>query len=787
MSSSLRSRTPVIDIYVKLAQYPILADKIRGRMREELYRRGIISAADFEREVLDKSVESQRREGIGQSFSQEEASVWELRQERIRDFQTDAYFADNLGTALLEQIIAEVLQNQAAPYSSDEITFNPEIAPWELLFRQGEIYESKPEPEREKVQHHLEEIKVVLIKRMISDHLPYIGVAKRVLSIADLRRVYQRRIGGGKIGGKAAGMLLAWKILQHRAPTYGPDISSQIEMPDSYFIGSEVIYEFSVLNQLDKYMNQKYLPADEIRRAYPQVEAAYVAGELPGYVVERLRQLLEHQIGDNPIAVRSSSLLEGNFQYSLAGKYDSYFLPNQGTPDENLQALLDAVRRMFASTLRPNALLYRRQHNLLDYDERMAILIQKMEGERYGRYFLPVASGVAYSQNPLVWTPEVRREDGFMRLVWGLGTRAVGRAANDYPRLVALSHPTLRPDTSITAVRRYSQKLVDVLDLVEQEHRTLPVNDILHGDYPYLTLIASRDTGDDLQFVPANRTPRPDDRYVVTFEALLHDGRFVKLVRLALRRLEYVYQRPVDIEFTIKMQPTYGGRAYTLNILQCRPLNQPHEEAAISIPADIPDADLLFLTHSLVPNGRVPDVRFIVFVDPAVYAADTGPATHATVVEAIGRLNVLLQDERFILIGPGQWGSERGSASVPISYTDIYHACMLIEIDTQPDDRVPEWVFGTYILKDLVEANIYLLALNAQSADARIEWPYLRDTTNLLPELLPELADLSSMLRVIDVTAAMPDQRADPNRRLHVVMQGQENKAVGYLAAKSEP
>jgi hypothetical protein len=102
-TAPLRSPTPAIDIYIKLAQYPILSDQIRLRMREELFRRGIINQEEFEREVKEKSIESQRREGLHDPFGQEEAHIWQKRKEQVRDYQTDAYFANNLGSTLLDQ------------------------------------------------------------------------------------------------------------------------------------------------------------------------------------------------------------------------------------------------------------------------------------------------------------------------------------------------------------------------------------------------------------------------------------------------------------------------------------------------------------------------------------------------------------------------------------------------------------------------------------------------------------------------------------------------------------
>ncbi len=237
----LRTTTPTIDVYIKLAPYPILSDRIRLRMRQEMFRRGIVSKTNFEQEVKKLAIESQRREGLNNPESQEDETAWQRRLEAIRDLHTDNYFGNNLGSTLLEQLIEEVLNNQDKSPQGMELTFNPEIAPWALLFEQGELYDALPPPEKEKVKHHLEEIKVVLIKRLLSDQLPFIRVAKRVFSIKSLNWIYERLIGNGKIGGKAGGMLLAWRILEQSDYDYGPTIANHVTIPDTYFIGSEVI------------------------------------------------------------------------------------------------------------------------------------------------------------------------------------------------------------------------------------------------------------------------------------------------------------------------------------------------------------------------------------------------------------------------------------------------------------------------------------------------------------------------------------------------------------------
>jgi len=779
VTSSLRSITPTIDIYIKLAQYPILADDIRLRMREELFRSGIVSQAEFEREVKELSIESQRREGLLEPFTQEEATIWALRKDRIRDVHTDAYFADNLGIAALDQLISEVLQNQSREPGTINLTFNPEIAPWELLFRQGEIYEARPEPERKEVQHHLEEIKVVLIKRMISDQLKFIGVAKKILTIDDLRRVYRRRIGGGKIGGKAAGIVLAWKILQQKDPAYGPDLSQHCEIPDSYFIGSEVIYEFSVLNRFDKYMNQKYLPVEEIRKAYPELVQAYLRGKLPEGVVDRLREILV-KFGKKPLIVRSSSLLEDNFGYSFAGKYLSVYCPNQGSSRENLDALLDAVRRVYASLLNPDALVYRKKNNLIDYDERMCVIIQPVQGQRYGRYYLPTVSGVAFSNNPFRWSPKIRREEGFLRMVWGLGTRAVNRVANDYPKLIALSHPQLQPDTSARALRQYSQGLVDVLDLEDNSFKTLHFDEVLKSDYPDISIIASVYEGDYLQDIFATGMLSDDNEFVLTFNALTKDKRFVKLMRTALQRLEQAYRRPVDVEFAIEIERNGSVPDYRLHILQCRPLSQRAGDFAVKIPDNIPDENELFSSNWLVPDGKVENVRYVVFIDPLKYGESSDLVIKRELGRAISRLNQVLSEERFILLGPGRWGSSNIDLGVHVTYGDIYNTRALVEIGLVEGHARPELSFGTHFFHDLVETEIYALALWPDGEHGRFNWDYFQNSPCSLSELSPEDAHLSPYLRVIDVSTLSPE------RRLHLFMDGRHEKAVGFIGETKE-
>ncbi len=770
-----RSITPAIDIYIRLAHYPVLADKIRTRMRHELFSRGIIDEITFEARVRDKAIESQRRERLTDPYGQEETHIWQKRKARVRDFQTDAFFADNLGGVLLDQIIQEVLQNQPSPSVSSGLNFNPEISPWEVLFRQGEIYEQLPEEEFERGQHHLEEIKVVLIKRLISDQLPYIGVAKHIFKISDLRYIYNRRIGNGKIGGKAAGLMLAWRTLQQQHGD-GNDIHSHIGIPQSYFIGTEVIYEFRLMNGLDHYMNQKYRSLDEIREEYPRIVEAHLAGNFPPSIVKQLRAVLA-DIGESPLIVRSSSLLEDNFGYAFAGKYNSYFCPNQGTEEENLADLLDAVRRVFASTLNPDAILYRQKHGLIDYDERMAILIQKAVGKPYRDYYFPVLAGVAFSQNPFRWNNQIRREDGFLRLVWGFGTRAVDRVSNDYPRLIALSHPQLRPETTTKAIRQYSQWYIDVINVKKNSFETIHVLDILDGQYPYLRYIASVNRDDYLQEILSTAALQRDDELILTFNGLTKDRRFVNLMRTALQRLETTYGRPVDVEFVVDILPGYPQTEYRLHVLQCRPLSQRANDRAVTIPRNIPPEKILFTSNRLVPDGRAEGIRYIAFIDPQSYYDLHDTFVKHELARAIGRLNKRLEDESFILMGPGRWGSVNLDLGVHVTYGDIFNTKVLIEIAIAHDGHIPELSYGTHFFQDLVEAGIHSLALHlgGDAHEAGFKWDFFNNAPNHLAEVLPEDAALSRYLKVIDL------DRLPGSPRLNVLMNGANEEAIGYL------
>jgi hypothetical protein len=774
-SADVQHQYKVLGIYLELSQYPILAHTIRERMRQELFSKGIITVEAFETEVKEKAILSQQREGLEDPWAEEPAQVWSERLACVRDQLTDFYFAYNLPHDRLEEIVQSVLAGKAPQYRLG-LTFNPELAPWDLLFTRGEEYGRLPPEERVTIQHHLQEIIVVLIKGMISDQLAFVGVAKDLFTIQDLKEIRRRRIGRGKIGGKAAGMLLARKILQLADSVDEMDVRGHIKIPDSYFIGADVFYDFLSINDLTHYMNQKYKPREEIEADYARIRAAYLDGRFPEEIVYSLRQLLG-EVGDAPLIVRSSSLLEDNFGTAFAGKYDSFFCPNQGTAEGNLAALMNAIIRVYASVLSPDALLYRQRMGLVDYDERMAVLIQKVQGTRYRNYLFPMLAGVGYSRNPFRWNPIIRRGDGFLRLVWGLGTRAVERVANDYPRIVALSHPQLRPEVGVQGIRKYSQHFVDLIDLEENLFKTLPVREVIADDYPALRYLASADRGDYLAPILSRLDVGKVDDLVLTFDQLTQDPRFITLMKTILKKLERHYKWAVDIEFTVEIEPKYPRPQYTVHLLQCRPLVSQEWTRGSEIPEWIHDEDLVFSACKLVPQGLVSGVRYIVYVDPEEYQRVPDYVTRLELARVVGRLNKRLEGERFILMGPGRWGSSNLDLGVKVTYADIYNARVLVEIPLVREGSAAEASYGTHFFQDLVEAGICPLPISPGEDGATLNTRFLTSSPNVLAELSPADAPYARYVRVIDVPAVTG------GRHLEIVMNGEQERAVGYLKA----
>lgn len=761
-----------LSITLALAQYPILSSRIREKMRQFLFDNGILQHQVFESQVREAAIRSQQREGMEQPYEEEPAETWELRVQRIRDQLTDLRFSHFFTFETFEKIVNEVMSERGVQIEDLMLSMNPELAPLEMVFEQAMSIERMENTERQHYSHRLQELKVVLIRALISDQLRYINIAKEWFTIHDLTDIRRRRIGAGRIGGKSAGMLLATRILKDSLDL-PKDVS--LDTPDSYYIGSQELYTFMSINNLVHWNDQKYKTEEEMRADYPQIVEEFLAGDFPPDITARLEGVMAG-VGNHPIIVRSSSLLEDNFGTSFAGKYESIFLPNQASNAENIRALTRAIAEIYASTLNPNALLYRRSKGLLDYDERMAILIQVVQGESYGRYYLPHAAGVAFSHNLFRWSPQLRAEDGFVRMVWGLGTRAVDRVGNDYPRLVALSHPLLRPSTKPSVIQHYSQQFVDLIDLEDNLFKTLPVQEVAKSDYQPLRYLFQFYEEGYFSALHSNLLPADTKNLVLTYDEFLHRTSFAEKMRLILQTLENVYHSPVDLEFTAHLaNPETSKPKLKITILQCRPQSQLVTTEQVPIPAGLPEDRVVFSTKFVVPQGYIDRIDYVVFVPPEGYFALSTMNLRGELARTIGKLNSALKGKAYICIGPGRWGSSNADLGVPISYGDIYHTRALVELAGPDIGPEPEPSLGTHFFQDLLESQIYPLAIELNKTSSSFNHAFFYDSPNRLDEFITIDDHLKDALRLICVSDVAP------NQHICLIMDEEKGQAIAYL------
>ncbi len=615
-------------------------------------------------------------------------------------------------------------------------------------------------------------LRVGLVSRFLSDQAEFVRQSAGAVKVSDFYTLTERIVdpvrSHGRLGGKTAGLFVAWNILR-RAAAEHPELES-LRIPKAWLVPSDGLLAFLEHNGFGTLHTLKYKSTEEIRQDHPNLIEAFRNSPLPPSVRRGLGTALD-DLGDVPLVVRSSSLLEDRPGSSFAGKYRSLFLANQGPREERLAALELAVTEIYASVFAPDPIGYRAERGLLDFHEEMSILIQQVVGTKMGRYFMPSFAGVAFSRNELRWSPRIQREDGLLRLVPGLGTRAVDRLSDDYPVLLAPRQPQLRVNYTPDEVVRYSPRRVDLLDLEANEFRTMGLDDMLREcgqQWPLIHRLLSRVEDDMLRRVSPLELDFRDGHYAVTFEGLIAESDFVQTMDVALKVLEEKLGHPVDVEFA------HDGK--NLYLLQCRNQSFAPESDADSIPQELPPSQVLFSARKYVSNGRVPEITHIVYVDPEAYMA-LNPGAMREVGRAVGRLNGMLPKRKFVLVGPGRWGS-RGDIrlGVPVTYADINHAAVMIEVARKTGDYVPDLSFGTHFFQDLVEAGIRYLPLYPDDPDVAWQGLFFQRSENLLPELLPSFAWLSDVLRVIDVP------RQTDGQVLRVLANADQGLAVGVLA-----
>ncbi len=518
---------------------------------------------------------------------------------------------------------------------------------------------------------------------------------------ADYFEIHDRMIGTGLIGGKACGMLLARKIIENT----DPDLFERIEPHDSFYIGSDVFYSYIVDNGLwDLKLVQK--TADGYFSQAQNFSEALLHGEFAPQLRARFCQILEYY-GNEPIIVRSSSILEDGFGNAFAGKYESVFCSNHGTAEEKLAAFELAVRTVYASTVSLSALDYRKRRGLERLDEQMGILVQRVSGSHFEGFFMPCAAGVGYSSSPYRFSV-THPESGMLRLVCGLGTAAVDRRTGSYPRMVSLDRPSAVWQTSSADRHQFSQRLVDVISDAAGGMESRNAEQIRTVLPAYLArLLYSHDH--ETESVLREQGIREDVCYI-SCEALVNNNSLMHDMREILRLLQLTYSYPVDIEYTINCS---SGGEYMISLLQCRPLQLAAAGEAVSIPEDLDAGDILIETvGTSMGFSRSFPLDILVYVDPVAYYKLPYREKYR-VKHALSAVNWALrgQKKHLLLITPGRICTSSPELGVPTDFSDISEFNTILEVADRRAGYMPELSYGSHIFQDLVEAEILYSAV----------------------------------------------------------------------------
>jgi len=419
------------------------------------------------------------------------------------------------------------------------------------------------------------------------------------------------------------------------------------------------------------------------------------------------------------------------------------------------------------------ALVYRKERGILHKDEQMALLVQRVSGARNGALYFPHVAGVALSQNPYLWDKSLDPRAGVVRMVFGLGTRAVDRSDDDYTRVVALDAPTKRPEHSFDDVRRHAQRRVDVLDLETNQLASYDFIDVARRcpDLP-LPLLASRD-----EELIGRAAERGQDVFpwVLTFDRMLERTAFATDMREMLQTLEAAYGSPVEMEFTLNF---LRDGSYRINLLQCRPVTMGLDRA-LERPdrAALPPADVVMEARSaVVGQGRSMVIDRVIYVSPAAYSRLSDGQRHE-VATAIGQLTAKPARgpaPSIMLLGPGRWGTSTPSLGVPVSWKAISPVSVLCEIVAMHEDLVPDVSLGTHFFNGLIELEILYAAVFPRGSDS-LNFDYFERAPNRLAALLPEASHWSKVLHVIDPA------EAPGAPRLHLCADPMQQSFLCYL------
>jgi hypothetical protein len=352
-----------------------------------------------------------------------------------------------------------------------------------------------------------------------------------------------------------------------------------------------------------------------------------------------------------------------------------------------------------------------------------------------------------------VWKNTLDPKAGMLRLVLGLGTRAVNRVEGDYPRIVALDDPLLKAHAGIKDAQRFSQHDVDVINVKDNEFQTISLRELLLKKIDLnLALMGTK----DYQATEKLREMGMDEEaWIITFDELLSKTPFRQTVQEILRSLESAYGYPIDIEFTVNFKK---NAEFQINLLQCRPMQTKGLGHRVALPKEVSKEKIIFESTGSFLGGNISQkIDRIIYVDPKAYCGLATQSERYDIARLVGILNrqVTSKDKMSVmLLGPGRWGTSTPSLGVPVSFAEINNISVLGEISFATANAAPEISFGTHFFQDLVETGIFYVALFHDNDSTHMNKAFFSSIQKGLKKYVPQYSKYEDVVKVYDVLGA---------------------------------
>jgi CheY-like chemotaxis protein len=522
------------------------------------------------------------------------------------------------------------------------------------------------------------------------------------------------RIGEGSLGGKGRGLAFIDDMVK-RHPEFDEIENAEIAIPKTVVLCTDVFDEFMDTNNLYQIALSE---ADD-----NTILQYFLKAEMPERLTEDFYTLFD--VVKTPLAVRSSSLLEDSHYQPFAGIYNTYMIPHLDDKQEMLHMLTDAIKGVYASVFFHDSKAYMQATSNVIDQEKMAVIIQEVVGKQYGDRYYPSLSGVGRSLNYYPIGDE-KAEEGIANLALGLGRYIVGGGMN---LRFSPYHPKNVLQTSeVELALKETQNYFYALDL-----KNLGQNFSIDDGFNFLKLrVRDAESDGSLQYIASTYDPYddvirdgvyPGGRKLITFANILQHDVFplAKILQMSLKYGQESMRRPVEIEFAATINKDHTGTFY---LLQIRPIVDPSASINEDLVA-IPDENLVLRSNNSLGCGIIDDLYDIVYVRTDHY----NPANNSKIVAELESINRRFLDEgkNYILIGPGRWGSSDPSLGIPVNWSNISAARLIVEAGLTNYRIDPSQ--GTHFFQNLTSFGVGYFTVNAFMQDGVYDVDYL----NALP------------------------------------------------------